>query len=223
MLKLSRFEACVPLFIEGIKAFTDKYYKKGRQDDRAMGRMSSILLPVSNRYNKKTQNERYQFRNLIKWYSYISQILRMFDKELQKEYIFCSYLIGLLPKDTVELIDLEGKLKLEYYKLQKTFQGEIALDEAKTVYVPAKHKGVKGMDEKTPLDEVIAKINEKFKGNFTEGDKVILSALRDKLLSDKKLKRMAQSSDPQIFVESIFPKAFGTAAQDGYMEAQESY
>lgn len=35
--------------------------------------------------------------------------------------------------------------------------------------MPAKHKGVKGMDEKTPLDEVIAKINEKFKGNFTEG------------------------------------------------------
>lgn len=212
---------------EDIKAFTDEYYKKGRQGDRAMGRMSSILLPVSNRYNKKTQNERYQFRrqvrNLIKWYSYISQILRMFDKELQKEYVFCSYLIGLLPKDSVELIDLEGKLKLEYYKLQKTFQGEIALDEAKTVYVPAKHKGVKGMDEKTPLDEVIAKINEKFKGNFTEGDKVILSALRDKLLSDKKLKKMAQSSDPQTFVESIFPKAFGTAAQDGYMEAQESY
>ena len=155
--------------------------------------MNSILLPVSNRYNKKTQNERYQFRrqvrNLIKWYSYISQILRMFDKELQKEYVFCSYLIGLLPKDSVELIDLEGKLKLEYFKLQKTFQGEIALDEAKTVYVPAKHKGVKGMDEKTPLDEVIAKINEKFKGNFTEGDKVILSALRDKLFSDKKLKK----------------------------------
>lgn len=212
---------------EDIEAFTKEYYKKGRQDDRAMGRMSSILLPVSNRYNKKTQNERYQFRrqvrNLIKWYSYISQILRMFDKELQKEYVFCSYLIGLLPKDPVELIDLEGKLKLEYYKLQKTFQGEIVLEEAKTVYVPAKHKGVKGMDEKTPLDEVIAKINEKFKGNFTEGDKVILSALRDKLLSDKKLKKMAQSSDPQIFVESIFPKAFGTAAQDGYMEAQESY
>ena len=212
---------------EDILAFTNEYYKKGKQDDRAMGRMSSILLPVSNRYNKKTQNERYQFRrqvrNLIKWYGYISQILRMFDKELQKEYVFCSYLLDLLPKDPVEQIDLEGKLKLEYYKLQKTFQGEIALEEAKTVYVPAKHKGVKGMDEKAPLDEVIAKINEKFKGNFTEGDKVILSALRDKLLSDKKLKKMAQSSDPQIFVESIFPKAFGTAAQDGYMQAQESY
>ena len=50
-----------------------------------------------------------------------------------------------------------------------------------------------------------------------------MSSLRDKLLSDKKLKKMAQSSDPQIFVESIFPKAFGAAAQDGYVEAQESY
>ena len=94
---------------------------------------------------------------------------------------------------------------------------------AKPVYVPEKNKGVKGMNEKAPLDEVIAKINEKFKGSFTEGDKVVLSALRDKLLSDKRLKKMAQSSDPQIFVESIFPKAFGTAAQNGYMEAQESY
>ena len=212
---------------EDIEAFTKEYYKKGRQGEWAMGRMSSILLPVSNRYNKKTQNERYQFRrqvrNLIKWYSYISQILRMFDEELQKEYVFCSYLIGLLPKDAEEPIDLNGKLKLEYYKLQKTFQGEIALKEAKVAYVPAKHKGVKGLDEKTPLDEVIAKINEKFKGNFTEGDRVILSALRDKLLADKKLKKMAQSADPQIFAESIFPKAFGAAAQDGYMEAQESY
>ena len=92
--------------------------------------MSSILLPVSNRYNRKTQNERYQFRrqvrNLIKWYSYILQILRMFDKELQKEYIFCSYLIGLLPKDPVELIDLEGKLKLEYRSEERRVGKECA-------------------------------------------------------------------------------------------------
>ena len=53
----------------------------------------------------------------------------MFDKELQKEYVFCSYIIGLLPKDPVELINLEDKLKLEYYKLQKIFQGENALEQ----------------------------------------------------------------------------------------------
>lgn len=34
---------------------------------------------------------------------------------------------------------------------------------------------------------------------------------------------MARTSDPQIFAESIFPKAFGDAAQDSYMEAQDTY
>ena len=34
---------------------------------------------------------------------------------------------------------------------------------------------------------------------------------------------MAKTSDPQIFAESIFPKAFGDAAQDSYMESQDTY
>jgi len=49
----------------------------------------------------------------------------MFDKELHKEYVFCCYLINLLPAETTDMVDLEGKLKLEYYKLQKTFAGSI--------------------------------------------------------------------------------------------------
>ena len=78
-------------------------------------------------------------------------------------------------------------------------------------------------DEKEPLDEIIEKINEKFKGNFTEGDKVLLTALRNKLLGDKKLKNIAKSSDPQIFTESIFPKAFGDAAMESYIDSQDTY
>lgn len=210
-----------------IEAFAKEYFNTGKQDSRAMGRMTSILKPVADRYNKKSIDERYQFRrqvrNLIKWYGYISQILRMFDKDLHKEYVFCSFLLGLLPSETVSMIDLENKLKLEYYKLQKTFEGSIELKETKGVYKPAKHKGAMGGDKKEPLDEIIEKINEKFKGAFTEGDKVLLNALHTKLLSDKKLTKMARSSDPQIFTESIFPKAFGDAAMDSYMDSQNTY
>ena len=112
-----------------IEAFAKEYFKTGRQDARSMGRMTSILKPVADRYNQKTTDERYQFRrqirSLIKWYSYISQVIRMFDKDLHKEFVFCSYLLGLLPAEAVDMVDLEGKLKLEYYKLQKTFDGQI--------------------------------------------------------------------------------------------------
>ena len=212
---------------DDIEAFAKEYFRYDKQDSRAMGRMTSALLPVAGRYNKKTPDERYQFRrqlrSLIKWYGYISQIVRMFDKDLHKEFVFCSYLINLLPVDKVDMIDLEGKLKLEYYKLQKTYDGAITLGEQKGVYEPAKQKGAMGFDEKEPLDEIIDKINEKFKGNFTEGDKVLLTALRDKLMNDQRLFSMAKSSDPQIFTESIFPKAFDDAALESYTESQDTY
>lgn len=51
----------------------------------------------------------------------------------------------------------------------------------------------------------------------------MLDALRTKLMGNKKLASMAKTSDPQIFTESIFPKAFGDAAQDSFMEAQDTY
>lgn len=50
------------------------------------------------------------------------------------------------------------------------------------------------------------KKREKLKGNFTEGDKVILSALRDKPLADEKLKNMG-SLQIHIFLSKVsFPK-----------------
>ena len=37
------------------------------------------------------------------------------------------------------------------------------------------------------------------------------------------IRNVAQTSDPKIFSENIFPKYFSDAAQDSYMESQETY
>ena len=210
-----------------ILAFIEVWNKPGKQDATAMGKMTSVLKPVADRYNLKNSEEKYQFRRLVrsllKYYSYVTQVVRMFDKDMHKEYLFLSYLIGLIPADPVEPVDLDGKLKLEYYKLQKTFSGAIQLDNMDGQYVPAKQKAVQGKKEKSTLDEILEKINEKYKGEFTEADRVMLTALHDKLVKDDKLAGSAKTSDPRIFVESIFPAAFGTAAMDSYLESQESY
>lgn len=210
-----------------ILAFIEVWNKPGKQDANAMGRMTSVLKPVADRYNLKNSEEKYQFRRLVrsllKYYSYVTQVVRMFDKDMHKEYLFLSYLIGLIPADPVEPVDLDGKLKLEYYKLQKTFSGAIQLENMDGQYVPAKQKAVQGKKEKSTLDEILEKINEKYKGDFTDADRVMLTALHDKLVKDDKLASSAKTTDPRIFVESIFPAAFGTAAMDSYMESQESY
>ena len=97
-------------------------------------------------------------------------------------------------------------MQLEYYKLQKTFAGAIELEHAKGVYEPVTQKGALGHDPKEPLDEIILKINEKFKGEFTNADRVLLTALHDRLLADPKLAKLARSSDPQIFTEASSPR-----------------
>lgn len=45
----------------------------------------------------------------------------------------------------------------------------------------------------------------------------------DKLIVDKKLENSERTSDARIFVESIFPAAFGTTTMESFMESQESY
>ena len=210
-----------------IEAFAKEFFSNEKQDAKAMGRMTSVLKPVAERYNQKNPDERYQFRRLCrtltKWYGYISQVVRMFDKELHKENAFLSYLLGLLPPEPKQKIDLEGKLQLEYYRLQKSFEGSIELRQETGIFTPASAKGAIKPEEKQPLDEIIEKINEQYKGAFTDADRVVLTALRAKIMSDEKLQDIARSSDPQIFSESIFPKAFQTAAMESYMEAQDTY
>lgn len=210
-----------------IDAFIAVWNCPGKQDETAMGRMTSVLKPVADRYNLKNAEERYQFRrlvrSLIRWYSYVSQVTRMFDGDMHRQYLFLSYLIGLLPGDSEEPVDLDGKLKLEYYKLQKTFEGEIQLDRVDGKYVPATQKAQQGRQQKSTLDEILEKINEKYKGAFTEADRVMIDTLHAKLIADKKLESSARTADPRIFAESIFPVAFGTAAMESYMESQDSY
>ena len=70
---------------------------------------------------------------------------------------------------------------------------------------------------------MIQKINDMFSGEFGDADRVILYALHERLRADKKLEKVAQTSDPQIFAQSIFPTAFDTAAMDGYTEQTEAY
>jgi type I restriction enzyme R subunit len=129
----------------------------------------------------------------------------------------------LLPAETAGLVDLEGALKLEFYKLEQTFRGDIDLVDQSGVYDPASSKGKATPEPKEPLNEVIQKINDLYNGNFTDADRVMLYALHDKLKEDKKLRKIAKSADPQVFAESIFPKTFDTVAQDSYVEQTEAF
>lgn len=213
---------------QDVEYFVSTYKGLSNKDKNALGKLSVALKPFADAYNEKTSNERYNFRRelrkLVRYYDFVSQVTRMFDKELHNEYLFCKYLAKLLPAEPEEMIDIESLLSLEYYKLQETFKGQIGLEKgSKGVYEPSTETSGGSLNPKSPLDEIIEKINEKYKGNFTEGDKVMLTALRDKLINNEKLQSLAQTSNSQVFLQGVFPKEFDKIATECYMESEESY
>lgn len=200
-----------------------------RKANKIQAAVTNALLPIQQKYNALNQEQRYQFRKLcrtfVKWYGYITQIARMFDKQMHDEYIFCSYLAKVVPADPTTPFDLGDRVKLEYYNLEKTYEGFIGLvKEEKGVYEPAKlKKPVKMSETLSPLEKVIEKINQQYAGNFTDGDKVVITALHQKLKNNKKLMKAAKIDGRQIFEKNIFPQLFDDAAQEAYMESTETY
>ncbi len=198
------------------------------RDKETLGKMTGILKPVVDRYLAKNEDDRYQFRRnlraFVRWYGFISQIVRMFDADMQKEYEFCSWLVELVPGEKVEMFDLEGKLRLDYYKLVKTHEGDVKLEKKPGEYETSDGRSAAGRDEKSPLDVIIERINARYGGTFTDGDRVLLSNLHYRMLGDKKLmKKIQLAKDKQIFLSSIFPKFFDEAAAESYQESQETF
>ena len=218
---------------EDIEKFIKIFSKQAKQTEKDLGKLASVFKPIIKRYMDLDEETRYEFkktvRNFNKWYSYITQISRMFDMELHKEYTFTQYLAKVLPRAYDEKdVDLEGKLKLEFYKLEETFKGSISLNptvEDKTLEnVKSLDTAGKVMDEDDLLENIINKVNEKYQGKFTDGDKVIVETIYNKCVKgNKKLKNYAKKNDEEVFNKSIFPEIFNKVAQDCYMEQVSAF
>ncbi len=200
-----------------------------KKDGAIQAKISNALVDVANAYNDLEQQKRYLFRRkircFVKWYNYVTQIIRMFDKELHKEYIFCSYLAHLLPSDDIERWDLGNKVTLEYYKLQHTFTGSISLEsDTEAIYEPPEIKNPAPKEKKTKsFDDVLEAVNEALKGDFTDGDRVVLRNLWELLVKDPTLRKSAQQDGKQMFINNIFPKKFDDITTQAYLSSQETY
>lgn len=212
---------------EDIDTFLNIFMKKEEQTATDLGRLTSLMQPIINRYTYLPEDKRFEFtrtlRNFNKWYAYIVQITRIFDKDLQREYAFTKYLDKMLPPaKQAESVNLDGKLKLEYYRISKDFEGSISLSQD---VEPAELKNPKeinpdgrGYDEEDLLENLINKINERNKGVFRPEHKVMVKILHNRTKDNEKIKRQAMSYDKEMFLNSIFPETFDQIAQECYEE-----
>ncbi len=208
-----------------------KKYSGQKQDSGVVGRMVAILQPVVDRYNQLEEVERYAARDFVRRfnnaYSYVTQLIALHDEELFNEYLYTSQLIKLLPKDRISIEDITDKVKLEYASLEETFRGSIILDDKPPVFVPKEDTGPVGPNKKRgTLQSVIDKINERFNGNFSDSDRVIVEGIFAKFMSDpdvKKFKKYAKSNSTEMFVNSLFPDKFKNIVTECFLENNTSF
>lgn len=203
--------------------FADNAKKKDVQ-----GKLSSALKPVVARYSDLDDDKRYQFRRKVrsfcKWYSYITQIVRMFDKELHKEYVFLGYLRNLLTEDKVSVESVDDKIEMRFYKLERTFEGGVEIEYPGDPLEPSQGAGDAILDKKTdPLQVLIDKINEQYLGEFTDGDRVMIGWLRDRLFERGDVADSIKHDGSRIFTMSTLPKVFGEEARRAYVENTEAF
>lgn len=212
-----------------VEAFATTYDKimRGGKARGSQGVLTSIIKPAVDGYNALLPENRDAFRKLLKgfarFYAYVTQIIRIFDKDLHKFYICAEWIFRQLPKRKTEkwVIDVS----LLNNSLKETFSGAIELSGEDNVFKPTDNKTGTGGKQMELLDVIIERINAAFGENFTDGGRNIVRSMYETMSADKggKLSKMVKNSDEEMFVKSIFPDYFAQEAGEAYTSQADAF
>lgn len=149
-------------------------------------------------------------QSYIRCYSFLTQIMPFTDIDLEKLYTYGRFLYKKLPKkSSSDRFELGDEVSLEYYRLQKISENNLALeDQAEYDLDGSIEAGIRGSkEEKEALSEVISVLNKRFGTEFTEADKLFFDQIEEELYADDRLKEQAQSNTEENF-KYVFDDAF---------------
>ena len=229
--KLNMLKSFGLFYDENVEKFCKIYLKNGKQNENDFGKLTSCVKETVDLYNKLEIEDRESFRKQVisfnKFYSYITQIAFLGDEELHKTYMYLRYVEKLLPKNKIDVINLDGALKLTFYNLKQTFDGSVSLRKTDETSGMVKPQGsgipIAILPEERYLDEVIRKVNDLYTGQFTEADNMLVKNIMDIIMKDDEVRRSAKANNEEMFVQSVFPKVFSEKTSKAYKESASSY
>lgn len=208
-----------------INGFADVWYSDKGQEYADLGKLKSKIQPALDRFNALEAEKQDMFKSALarfnRIYSFITQVCRLFDKEIHKFSIYAKFLSKMLPKGGSEKIYIDDKVLLEYYKLEKAFDGSIQLEPTEEGFTPITGEAGRREKKKDPLTVIIDKINEKYGTEFTEMDKVLLQIENDYAAQDK-WKSYAKGNDFKTFM-LLFEKDFPAMAAARYEQNEDFF
>jgi type I restriction enzyme R subunit len=210
------------IHLEEVDDFADIFYSREKQTNGDLGLLHECLRNALLRYRSCRPEEQEEFKKLLvrfnRHYAFVSQVWRFNDEALHKFSVYARFLAIHLPKGKRVIVHLDNYIRMEYYKLVRTFKGEVSLKP--TPPLPPMLPGGGGStpvpEEQSPLSELIKEINRKYGDEFTSDDKVKeMNSIAEHFLNQEQFRQFAQMNGLNQFLD-FFKEEFETMISNSY-------
>lgn len=167
-----------------------------------------------------------KFRKLVdkyvRQYTFLSQVITFIDAQLELFYLFSKLLYKYLPYELDTLpLEVTQMVDMDKFRIQEEENGSILLNPEDATVIDSTDDGYKPKTEATTdyLKAIVQDLNETFKIDFTEANKVV-NGLKDKLLNDASLRQSFEANNiddvKRLMLKESIEKAF-LANVDDYL------
>ncbi|MFN8052872.1 MAG: putative DNA binding domain-containing protein [Acidimicrobiales bacterium] len=179
-------------------------------------RVHAALAPAIDRFRQNLDDdEQARFRDaldrFIRVYAFLSQIVTFGDTKLERDYLFGKALAMFIRPPSAGGLDLGDAVELSHLRVEKTFEGSVALDVTGgevTTITSGTGPGKDPIEE--PLSVIIDRLNEKFGTNWAPEDRLFFDTVAAKLAGRADVQQAAAANTPEnfgIFLGEEFMKA----------------
>lgn len=188
-----------------IEAFSRAFFKPTKkQSNMDFGVLNSFLDPAVDRFKAMEDSEQEEFKStltkFVRTYSFVSGIVKLDDAGMHKFFAYAKCLLKKLPRDDGRTpVILDDEVALQYYRVQKIFEGSISLNKSE----PLPNKIIAGKpkpeEERLPLSELVDKINERFGTEFTKEDMLVVEQFVADMDNNEELRMQALNNSEEHF------------------------
>ncbi len=176
------------------------------EDPKATGRIHGLLEGAKDRFwNGLTDDEQDAFRDALKKfvsaYGYLAQIVPFGNSKLERDYVFCRALASFIRKPTDALPDLTGEVDLTHLATRLT-AGEMSIslpEDEGELSGPGEILGRPGVPDTEALSEIIKRLNERYRTDWTSDERVVFNGVIDSLATQKGVQQAAAANSLSAF------------------------
>jgi type I restriction enzyme R subunit len=159
-----------------------------------------------------------------RFYTFLSQIFDYANTGLEKRALFYKALLPLLEFEReINTVDL-SKVVLTHHHLRDLGTRKLDLQQGETIPIAGMAPGGGSVQDKDKVElaEIIAKLNDLFGGELSDGDKVtyVRSVIRGRLMESPTLRQQAAANSKEQFANS---PDFGTELMDAIIGALDAH